>query len=718
MADNTFQFGITVDTSTVASNLSEIQSQFQQTTSSVASQWTEASSTVTVSLTKMADAAEESAGRTKEQIEKAQGAIGLLSDMIGIKVPDALQKMLASSELVGPALEAAFAPLAIISLIQVIGDAIKKVGDLTNSWHVLSEAERAAISAKVNEEKKAEESANRVKEIQRETQLVGKTTVEQARLRAEWAEEDAKKLTASLGPLRQRLAMDKQALELAGKFRIEGQTDELPGRVVPLLSEDEIKNAEADLADLVAHYGKDLQDLEHENQESAEKQKLAQAQAAEASLQTAKASAQARAEAASAASQRYIQGLHDELTVLRQNHLVGIEEELHFWQSKLASARNYPAAYRAIMDRIADIDQTVFKEAQEKSARFTAEAMADAKRANDEIIKANKEQLDIAAAGYKGDIEEAKLNEQTKVQLAQESLAKGRITKQQEIAMIAAAKQEEIAEEIKAWQAIEFIYDQEPKKVAEIENKIRQLRAQARLEDARAANQAARANESRWQKQLQDWQNINKQMQDSYLQMLNSMNSALVSFVTTGKLNWQQMANAMISDILKIALQWVESQIMMKLLGTQAGADTARSNVMSSAASGAAAAGASVAAIPVVGWSMVEAVSMATYSMLSAYQAGIKQLDVGTWNVPAAMPAYLHPGEIVMPAFESNLFRNMAKDMSQGGRPSLNSAAPVHMHFHINAIDGADAASFIQKNARNITSVLYKQMRKKGFQLG
>lgn len=730
MADNTLQFGITVDTSTVTSNLTDIQSQFQQTTSSVASQWTEASSTVTVSLTKMADAAEESSGRTKEQIEKAQGAVGLLSDIIGIKVPDALQKMLASSALVGPALEAAFAPLAILSFIQIIGDVIKKVADLEESWRSLSEAERAAISAQVAEERKALDADARRLEIHRETELVGKSAEQQAQLRAQYAKQDLDVANDRLDKGLKQLALDQQILSLVGQVRYEAQgTFDYDLEVIPLVSDEQVKNAKKNMAELEGLWGQGLGDLQRQTQEFDEKQKLAVAQAAEASAQASQAAAQTRIQNAKAATQQFLQGLQQELAALRQNHQMSLEEEQHFWQAKLAAASNYPAAYAAIMGRINNLDQAIlqqrqkaqsdyFASAQEQNARFDAQALADIKSTNDQIIKDTKQQLDICAEAYKGDIAEAKTVEQTKAQLAQADLARGRITKQQEVAIVAAAKQQEIADEIKAWQAIEFIYDQEPKKVAEIENKITELRAQARLEDAKAATQAAQADKSRLQKQLQDWQNINKEMQDSYLQMLNSMNSALINFVTTGKFNWQQMATSMISDILKIALQWVESQIMMKLVGTQTGADTARSNVMSSAASGAAAAGASVAAIPVIGWSMVEGVSMATYGILSAFQAGITQLDVGTWNVPAVMPALLHPGEMVMPAFESGMFRNMMNGTAQGGRQIANSASPLHVHFHVQAIDGADAASFIQKNANNITNVLYKQLRKKGIQAG
>src|SRR6516225_928622 len=112
MAGNTIQFGITLDTSTVASGASEIQAKFEQTTSEITNQWTQTSSTIASSLEKMAAGAEQAAGRTKEQIDKASSAASALGDVVGIKVPEGMQKMVAESELIGPSLEAAFAPLA------------------------------------------------------------------------------------------------------------------------------------------------------------------------------------------------------------------------------------------------------------------------------------------------------------------------------------------------------------------------------------------------------------------------------------------------------------------------------------------------------------------------------------------------------------------------------------------------------------------------------
>ncbi len=60
----------------------------------------------------------------KEGTAQAKEAISMLGNLIGISVPEAVQKMLAQTELIGPAFEEAFAPLAVISLIKSIADAV------------------------------------------------------------------------------------------------------------------------------------------------------------------------------------------------------------------------------------------------------------------------------------------------------------------------------------------------------------------------------------------------------------------------------------------------------------------------------------------------------------------------------------------------------------------------------------------------------------------
>jgi hypothetical protein len=132
---------------------------------------------------------------------------------------------------------------------------------------------------------------------------------------------------------------------------------------------------------------------------------------------------------------------------------------------------------------------------------------------------------------------------------------------------------------------------------------------------------------------------------------------------------------------------------------------------MSYAAVGATAAGASVAAIPVVGWSMVPGVTAATYAELAG-TAGMASLEVGTFNVPADMMAQIHQGEIIVPPFESAMIRSGQATLGggapsgSGGPSSGGGGGDMHVHFDIHAIDTQSGAAFIQQQAPHIAMTL------------
>jgi len=67
-----------------------------------------------IKITGDASQAKEAIDAAKEQLDKAGKSVEMLADLIDVKVPDALKKIIASSELVGPALAEAFGPLSLI----------------------------------------------------------------------------------------------------------------------------------------------------------------------------------------------------------------------------------------------------------------------------------------------------------------------------------------------------------------------------------------------------------------------------------------------------------------------------------------------------------------------------------------------------------------------------------------------------------------------------
>jgi hypothetical protein len=297
MSSNQIQFGITFTTDDLDSVMGHIREVSDETTQSISAGWTQANSTAIDGLKNLATQSEQTSSRTKEQIEKASNAASILGDLVGVSIPDGLQKMLAGSEVAGPALEAALEPLAAIALAQAIVQVIFKVQDLIDSWKNLSEEEKVAIDGAASDARRAVDFGHQIIAIRREAALVGKSEVEQARLRAQFAAEDEKEEEGYLKRARKRYEAAKQIVDLEGVTR-KGDTQHNDPYYtnprtgirsypdVPLVSDDQLKKAKADIRQLEDLYGTGLQDLERATFASAEKRALAEKQAQQAVLET------------------------------------------------------------------------------------------------------------------------------------------------------------------------------------------------------------------------------------------------------------------------------------------------------------------------------------------------------------------------------------------------------------------------------------------------
>jgi hypothetical protein len=65
--------------------------------------------------------------------DEARGSVQLLGDEIGVRIPRELQKVLAQSSLVGPALSAAFKGVALVAFISLAAEAASKLGEFTDA---------------------------------------------------------------------------------------------------------------------------------------------------------------------------------------------------------------------------------------------------------------------------------------------------------------------------------------------------------------------------------------------------------------------------------------------------------------------------------------------------------------------------------------------------------------------------------------------------------
>jgi hypothetical protein len=124
------------------------------------------------------------------------------------------------------------------------------------------------------------------------------------------------------------------------------------------------------------------------------------------------------------------------------------------------------------------------------------------------------------------------------------------------------------------------------------------------------------------------------------------------------------------------------------------------------AAVGATAAGASVAAIPYVGWAMAPGVAAETYASLSGF-AALASLATGSYNVPQNMLANLHAGEMVVPeTFASGIRGAMGSGGAGGGGGDNNlTYAP-----HINS-GSADMSQTMRQQAAQMKSFMWHATR-------
>lgn len=172
MAGNQIQFGITFTTDDLDSVMGHIREVSDETTQSIGAGWTQASSTAIDGLKNLATQSEQTSSRTKEQIEKASNAASILGDLVGVSIPNGLQKMLAESEVMGPVLEAAFPVAAGLAFVQAIAQMSEKLSQLIADTYIYTDAEKEAYHQLTAQNSELVQIAERTKQLRRERMLL------------------------------------------------------------------------------------------------------------------------------------------------------------------------------------------------------------------------------------------------------------------------------------------------------------------------------------------------------------------------------------------------------------------------------------------------------------------------------------------------------------------------------------------------------------------
>lgn len=659
---------------------------------------------LTISIKATLDGVQEAVKTVQDLFQKGSDAAKAMSGIIGDDVSTSLKLVTSDCELLGPALATAFSPLAILSFATALVDVADKLSKFISDTFIYTDAQKEADEEIARANKTATEHAQTIQRLDDAYLRMGKTASQQTQM--------------DIDLTKQKIQEQKDLVD--GYFIEKTWTAEtIQQEKAAIENYDKEKKTLVELQTV-------LRNLRHEH---ALLQNDELKPAAEAEIQGWEKAQQARIDLEKS-TWSIIQSLARTNAAEREAAETQFENQIY--QIKLAALSRRLEVEKVDPDRnIAQIvslqhqiealalehrtrlnqihaqgineqkkqDDDWWKSVVETNQRVNTEILKEAKAQNNAIIARNKELLDAQAALYKEDIDNAQVNEQIKVQLAEAELAKGKISKQQEIQIVAAAKQEEIRLEIQAWQAIESLYDQEPKKVAEIEAKISKLRAQARLADAKAIADEAKAAESTYKQLWSSIGNTFKSTLDGIIQGHETAAQA-VQKLLSGLL--QDIANYLEQKAMKEASALVTSLIQKKTEATASiGADAGKS--FSSAFADMAELGpAGLAAAPGVATSAAATTKSGGLALLAM------GLDAGTWRVPFDMPAIVHSGEMVVPRFESDLFRRALQGGGSGG------GVTVVVNHSVNAVDAQSFQGTIRRNSNMIANEIARALRKKG----
>jgi hypothetical protein len=698
----------------------------------------------------------------KEQFEKVSEGAEILSKLIEGDFSGALEKATTATKLFGAASEAAFAPLAIISFAKTIVDAGNSLSEFISKMYIFTDADKKADEQLKENNKTLLEYANKTKQAGRELELA-KATSEDAKdkLRLKFQIEDG----GTADQLKQKL---KDMVAEMAKLRVAAQETESISTGNDLGESYQALTANAVAAEKKLKELGDAATLVHSQiglQEKEEaitateisKRKTAEAEQAEAASEREAAQVAAAFQRAQQQQmQAFQQGLQKQKDAADAYHAVSKADEAAYWadilkQSNVVGANrqqiehNFTVADKAAklqslhdevegvrakvaaekagsQDRVKLLDDELAKlkaEGKEETADYKKLA-EERKKADADVIKAKDEAIKKAAKLQDdiGKIELVEAQEHSKVvhDMAQTDadfeLKAGKITAEQHQQMVRNALAQEYQDQSQAIKDKMMLLIQEGKtETTEYANLHKQL---IKIDDDYHKNST---------KLTQQWILQQRQQYQQYFNQFNQQFNTALNGMINGTETASQAFTKMFQDMLQQLVQfveaWIEKKVEMWIMdkrvddgGSQDQVDNAAQANSAMALSDASLAAAN--AYAAFAWDPIEASLAAAdaYMTVSAMSvaagvSGAAKFEKGG-IIPQTGLILAHAGETILPASMSGTGAGLPS-MAGGG-----AGANLHVHFNMSAVDGESAARFIKGQSRNIATVVYKEMRKKG----
>ncbi len=403
-----------------------------------------------------------------------------------------------------------------------------------------------------------------------------------------------------------------------------------------------------------------------------------------------------------------------------------LQEELNFWNKKLAETTKGSKAAVAVLTEINKLKMQIGKQGEaERHAEFELEmtkakentakridlAKAEAERLKgvwgekskqyqdalrkvEEVQQAHNEKMKRIAGMEEEAVRSAALAqtdlEEEQIRLRAEL---GQISAEQELQALMALEERRFQIKLKAAEdAIGLEAD--PEKQQEKMNQLQEVEQAHRLKTTQLNSQMTKT-------MATQWGSVFDGISAGWGTAINGLIKGTMSWGTAFRTIMGSMANFFIQNAIKMTMEWVKQMLIQKL----ASMAKAKAELSATSATAGASAADSAAKIPYVGWAIAIGAMAAVVAAVMGLGGSIGSAAGGWDQIPNDQIAQLHKNEMVLPANLAERVRNMTGDGEGGGRGG------DQFHFTAQFMDGHGAEDFMRRNQGSLVKVMKEAAR-------
>ncbi|MDP9267255.1 MAG: hypothetical protein M3P27_02885 [Acidobacteriota bacterium] len=694
-----------LDHSLLSLGLNETVADVKSATSQMQVHFNEVASTAELSGRRMSSAMRQSG-------TEARGSLALLGEEAGLKMPRHIRNFVAALGPVQGALSAAFIPLAIVGMIAVLKNAGDELGKFIADTFIYTDAEKAKLAAIVASNRVLAEHAQKIKDLAAAYSTIGQS--------------GSRKLETETGDLADKML----------KLRL--QSNDVLNSLYWLRLENKAGSEEAGryaekLALITSNMALLQQQIDNSAKEADASKKEEGISAAQGAAEAEKRVWDARIQLAESylKAKKELEGIsaRDELAALENIEELKYEAEKRSLQKRLsltgAELQDHPeqvASYRTLQGQLEALEYQ--HAARMKDISTTAQKASNAESnalavANQISLSHHLEglQQSVFAAGTKASLNALRINNefaqaeldykaalaeqeyQLRREEAERDVAEGRISRTQALAIEKKYLDDAYqALVIATRRKLAFLNQNDPDYPLQ-KQKLEQQIAIADRKRHQTEEQLERQHEGRMVQIIKGWQQA---MASGFQTAIDGMIRGTQSLAQGFSEILLSMLDVLVGTLGQMLAQWITTYIIMKIFGQATTQATAQSQISAAAAVAGANGVASMAGAPfpidltapVFGAAMFTAANL--YRVFRFAKGGL----VPGFGNGDTVPAFLTPGEMVLPKELSRAVVNMAHEGGDGfggGRGAHMTYAPK-----IAALDGKSVGRVLRSNNKEV----------------